>query len=140
MKNQFLKISAAITAALILGLASLGSGGVYAQDATATPGTSSGPMSMSGACTAGLAASMLSQAQMMMSSPTAEATTEGGAATMEATPMATESMGSEATTEATADMSATTEAGTPMAAMTETMCFVVYLSGAAEAPDGGGDP
>jgi len=138
VKNHLLKVGAAVTAAMILGLASLGSGGVYAQDSTATPGASTGPMSMSGACTTGLAASMLSQAQMMVGSATAEATADMSATT-ESTPMAT-TEGGEATSEATADMSATTEGGTPMANMTETMCFVVYLSGAAEAPDGGGDP
>src|SRR5688572_19472730 len=117
VKNKILKGSAAITRALLLVPATFGGGGVYAQDGgSGSPGTMSGPMSMTGACTTGLAASMLTQAQMMV---TPVATTDGAAATTEATaeatmdmagtPMATTEGGAtaEATAEATMDMAGT---------------------------------
>jgi hypothetical protein len=140
VKNQLLKTGAAVVGAFMLVAASISGGGVVAQDATPTAatGAGSGPMSMTGACTTGLAASMLSQAQMMMTTPMA--TTDPAMATPAAT---TDAAMTTPTTEATMDMStpteaATTEGGTG-AAITEPWCFVVFLSGAAEKPDMG-DP
>ncbi|MBX3064003.1 MAG: CHRD domain-containing protein [Anaerolineae bacterium] len=142
MTKQTLKFIAAGICAIMLGLAGLGSAAVWAQE-TATPvgdmggGTSGGgPMSMMGACTPGMAAALLPQAGMMVSGATMEATTDAG---MDMA-TATTDMGA-MTPEATMDMSMATAEATvdPSMMITEPVCFVVYLTGAAEVP-GPGDP
>lgn len=139
MKKHSLKFIAAGICAVMLGLAGLGSAGVLAQE-TATPtsdagtgATGGGPMSMMGACTPGMAAALLPQVGMMVTSAaTAAADTSAATATTDmsaATAVATMDM-SMATAEATVD---------PGMMITQPVCFVVYLTGAAEAPDPG-DP